>query len=625
MLRRLAKDRSGNTLALLAAAILPLLGLVGSGVDMGRAYLVSARLQQACDAGVLAARKKFGTEPTVTGTIPAGTADMGQRFFNTNFRDGMYGSANRDFTMTLEGDFAISGTASADVPTSVMNVFGFDNVPVDVECEAVLNVTALDIMMVLDVTGSMRKTNDGDSQSRIDALKQTIRSFHGQIEGAKAPAAVVRYGFVPYATNVNVGHLLEDSWVASQWLYQTREDTGLRMPVAAKTIWRNWQYVSGERTPWTIVSTYEATWVPPVRSDEEGYYRCDGAQPSNDWTYTDTVESTATDVAIDPPGVETIEYTRRVQNGTRYGTWRNGTTCEVKKSIDTDYVETYEKVTFVPAFDKIIYEYDQFSKDVSNWRSETTGCIEERATTQITDYTNVDFSQNLDLDIDLVPTAGDPDTQWKPRYPEIIYSRSIRNNGSGDFTTRKVRTDEEYAQSGSWWFSNCPAQAQKLQEMTAEEVDSYLATLAPMGATYHDIGMIWGARLISPTGIFASENADQPGEPKSRHLVFLTDGQTEPYDLAYGAYGVDGLDQRRWDSDASLTLAETIEARFGVACSEVRKRNVTVWVIAFGTNANQAMIDCAGAGRYFEASNAAELNDAFTAIAKSVGDLRLSQ
>ena len=53
-LSRLARDRSGNTLAMVAAAIAPILAMVGSGIDMGRSYLSETRLQQACDAGVLA-------------------------------------------------------------------------------------------------------------------------------------------------------------------------------------------------------------------------------------------------------------------------------------------------------------------------------------------------------------------------------------------------------------------------------------------------------------------------------------------------------------------------------------------------------------------------------------------
>ena len=48
LLRRLAHDRSGNTLALMAASLLPLLAMVGGGIDMGRSYLAQTRLQQAC-------------------------------------------------------------------------------------------------------------------------------------------------------------------------------------------------------------------------------------------------------------------------------------------------------------------------------------------------------------------------------------------------------------------------------------------------------------------------------------------------------------------------------------------------------------------------------------------------
>src|SRR5690606_21904906 len=140
----------------------------------------------------------------------------------------------------------------------------------------------------------------------------------------------------------------------------------------------------------------------------------------------------------------------------------------------------------------------------------------------------------------------------------------------------------------------------------------------------HDIGMIWGGRLISPTGLFAANNADAtPSSPTSRNLIFLTDGETAPLDVSYGAYGVEPLDERRWSSKSKLTLTQTVEKRFEVACREVRRRGVTVWVIGFGTELNQIMKDCAGEGRFFEAADAAELNASFAAIAKSVSELRI--
>ena len=634
-MRRLARDTSGNTLALIAAAIFPLMGMVGGGIDMGRAYLASSRLQQACDAGVLAARKQLGTEAAVDGAIPESVAFIGHRFFNVNFREGTYGTEDRDFQMTLESNFAISGAATAEVPTSIMRVFGFESVPLAVTCEAELSVANIDVMMVLDVTGSMRHTNDGDTQSRIDSLKAVIRRFHAQLESAKTVGSRVRYGFVPYATNVNVGHLLEDSWMVDQWTYQSREDAGTTQSTVQQTQYINFVYNSGTQVGWVDESSYAATFhagTPPSGAGTDttivgtsGYYTCDTAAPA--WTYTqvDNLLGTTTETVTDPDGTRTVENMERIENGAVYQTVINGTTCTVQSLTFNDWRNTFDRVTEPVYVGSTEYTYKPITFDVTNWRTETEGCIEERATYPINDYTNVDLTQALDLDIDLVPNPGDPDTQWRPRYPEKIYARSFKSGGNGSFSIPEVTTDDKYADTGTWWFSHCPAQARKLDEMTTEELDTYLTTLQPYGATYHDIGMIWGGRLMSPTGLFASENQDVPGAPSGRHMIFLTDGQTEPYDLAYGAYGVEGLDVRRWAPGGAVSLADTVEARFGVACEEVKKRNVSVWVIAFGTTLNQSMLDCAGDGRYFEAGNAADLNSAFSSIARSIGDLRVSK
>ncbi|WP_164931300.1 VWA domain-containing protein [Erythrobacter sp. HKB08] len=626
-LRRLARDRAGNTLALIAAAILPLLGMVGGGIDMGRAYLAENRLQQACDSGVLAARKVMGTEVVSSGQVPDDVETFGTRFFDVNFRDGAYGTQNRDFRMTLEADYAISGVASVDVPTSVMVVFGIDKVPLSVECQARLNFPTVDVMMVLDVTGSMRHTNPGDPKSRIETLKDVIRDFHTQLEGSKASSSTVRYGFVPYATNVNVGHLLEDDWVQTDWTYQSRVSRGFVATREEQTYSRNWRFVGGNRSSKIIVESYAATFNPNASGDQASSWSCSRPNPANTLTQNFSENGDIyTEIKRQPPAVLYITPMKRIQNGRIYRTELNGSICEVSYVEHTNYTHTYEDVREVPRLDER-WRYKPVEYDMSDWRTTTGGCIEERKTTQITDFSNVDLSENLDLDIDLIPSPGNPDTQWKPRNPSAIFVRSIQRNGSGSISVPEVTTTDDYADTGNWWFSDCTrAKAKKLETMTSAELDTYLATLTPYGATYHDIGMIWGARLISPSGLFADENAAADGSSVSRHIIFLTDGQTEPYDISYGAYGVDALDQRRWDpTDNSMTLAQVVEARFGFACNEVKKRNVTVWVVAFGTRVNDAMVDCAGAGQYFEAKNAFELGVAFATIARSIGDLRISR
>ena len=614
-LGRLARDTSGNTFAMLAAAVVPVLALVGGGVDMGRSYLAQTRLQQACDAGTLAARKMLATSDQTAGTISSEVTDIGFRFFDLNYRDGAYGTSNRSFTMSVEDDYAVSGVATTTVPTTIMALFGNQELPLEVECEAQLNFSNTDVMMVLDSTGSMRHTNPGDSMSRMETLKQVVRDFHAKIEGGKSPMTRVRYGFVPYATNVNVGGLLKDDWVVTEWTYQGREY--IPNPTGAPvTYWDNWATISGNRVEWTTIDTYAAS----VVAGSTDSYECTRSQPADTWVFDEVYNSTRTETV---DGVErTIESGIKTQNGSRHRTVLSGTTCQVQRSTDTDFVQSFDKIT-VPL---PLWEYKPVVADVSGWRSVST-CIEERSTYEIDDYDNVDLSRALDLDIDLVPTPGNEDTQWRPQYRQLIYAREISDvDGTGTWSVAPVTNEEEFADTGWWWMSTCPAPSRKLAEMSATDVDAYLATLKTEGATYHDIGMIWGGRLLSPDGLFATENADVNGDlPTSRHLIFLTDGQTEPYDIAYGAYGLEPLDQRRWSESSSLSLLETVEKRFLVACDEIKKKNVRIWVIAFGTNLNPITTACASPGAEFEADDASELNEAFEAIANSIAELRVSR
>lgn len=634
MLSRLAGDLSGNTLAIVAAAMVPLLAIIGGGIDMGRSYLSETRLQQACDAGVLAARKKLGSSIAATGTPPTGVAAAGNQFFNLNFRTGAYGTRNRAFTMTLEPDYSISGVATVDVPTTIMAMFGITNVPVRVTCEAQLNFNNTDVMMVLDTTGSMNEVNPGDSQSRITILKSVVRSFHSQLEASKGPGIRIRYGFVPYSYNVNVSALLQDSWVTNTWTYQSRVIDHIDGSLGTHYDWPNWTYISGSYSD-SQTDQYTATYSPPNGETGTGQYNCNRATPNGTYTANYTLLSTATEPYAGPPaGTKTTKHYRREANGTYYWTWLDGTECRVYQAIYTNYIDEYDEVTYPEMQGTTFWRYAPISRDVTNWRTESNGCIEERATYVITDYNNVDFTRALDLDLDTVPTAGVPATQWRPAYPQVIYERKLRSANNGTFQVAEEVTDEDYFMPASspGLGGTCPPASRKLAEMpkdssgTNPDLESFINSLTPSGSTYHDIGMIWGGRLISPTGLFAAENADVAGKATQRHLIFLTDGLTQPRDVAYGAYGVEPLDQRRCSGACtSANLIPIVEGRFSVACQQVKNRNVTVWVIGFGVSMPQLLKDCAGTGHWFQADNATQLNDAFSKIAASMGDLRISK
>lgn len=604
---------------MIAAAIAPIMAMVGGGVDMGRSYLSQARLQQACDAGVLAARKRLGSEAVVTGDIPEDAGEIGQRFFNINFRDGAYGTTARQFTMALEDDYAITGEAKVIVPTTIMRIFGFEEVPVKVNCTAQINFTNTDVMMVLDVTGSMSGTNPGDSMPKIDTMKSTVRNFYNQLQSSAQAGTRIRYGFVPYSTNVNVAGLLRDDWVVNAWDYQSRRLVKDLTTIITLTRYTPSSYVSG-----TVTTQQDSTYAA-VFDESKGGYQCPSTP--GDAVGTSTTSSSKTEVVTAPvPGVKTTTTYVRTRNGSSYSVKLADRTCVVSKTSLADYKDTYDKIDEPALGGDAKWQYRQFSHDVSNWRTGGNGCIEERETYEIGDYGNVDLTKALDLDIDTLPIAGKPETQWRPMYPELVYARAIEWNGSGSFSRNSVITDKEFVQPYSLGSAACPAPAVKLTAMSGEELDAYLGTLKPRGSTYHDIGMIWGGRLVSPTGLFAAENADVSAtSPTSRNLIFLTDGETAPYDLSYSSYGLEPLDQRRWSPSSSLSLTQVVERRFTVACNEVKKRNVTVWVIGFGVNLADFLKDCAGEGHFFEAADAAELNASFAAIAKNLSHLRIER
>lgn len=613
----LLRERSGNALPLVAAAIAPLLALVGGGIDMSRSYLAETRLQQACDAGVLAARKELGSQVVLDGEVPDSVAQRGNRFFSSNFRPGAYGTRNTSFHMELEDDFQISGLASVEVPTTIMGMFGYDAVPVEVECSGKLSFSNTDLMMVLDVTGSMNETNPGDSTSRIEQLKDVIRDFHAQVEGAKHESSRVRYGFVPYSTNVNVGHLLEDAWVVDEWTYQSRELVGSAKASGTFSYYSAGTPISGLMTE-TAHTTYAATLVGGAL----GCLAAPAGTLTTNWVLQKTTSSAVTTPLA---GTRTVSTYNVSHNGISYRVTLKGATCTVIKRTHSNWVLKLDYVTEPRLVTTSQWDYRPISYDVSNWRSETAGCMEERDTYEINDYDNVDLRRAPDLDIDLVPEAGDDDTQWRPMYPQRVFARAMNYGGTGSFSLGVSRTTAEYLAPWRMYTAACPPPAQKLQAMTEEDLGAYLDTLVPAGSTYHDIGMIWGARLISPTGLFAGENANvSAGNVTSRHMIFLTDGQTSSLDISYSSYGIEPLDRRRWSPNSALTLTQTVEARFAFACKEAKKRNITVWVIAFGTELNPVMEECAGPGRSFQAADGDALAAIFVKIANAISELRLT-
>ena len=650
----LARDKRGNTLAIVAASLIPLAGMVGGGVDLSRMYIVKTRLQHACDAGALAGRKQMGGGTWAFNNNAANAA--AQRFFDANIQASPYGASTvtRSFT---ESAGKVTGVASATLPMTLMRVLGKTTETLNVTCDAEMRLPNTDVMFVLDTTGSMAsKAVDTDTQTKMEALKSSVKCFYeivarldtdencvtGTPSGGTSASVQVRFGFMPYATNVNVGKLLNTDWVADSWPYQSRE------PEWDTTTTQEWG------------ATVDTTGSPGSGDSEWSNWTNTG---HSCWSAPSDQNNVSGTFTIDTP-VTTSGNTRTWQTRTYskynidYQTVWSGWSCSVQsRSRGTgsytvvQHTQTASTVT-QQTFRR--WHYGRISHNISglkngtNWNNTVQlpigsngtmrtltwdGCIEERATVTQASYAPIPAGAK-DLDIDSTPVAGDTTTMWGPALQQAIYAR--------DVTTAWSQLDRSDAYTTTDYYNNvpyyCPVEAKKLQTWpTASAFQTYVNGLTPSGNTYHDIGLLWGARFASPTGIFRSENeyTSQGGEIE-RHIIFMTDGEACTGDTDYGPYGLPWLDRRTTDPNQAPTggclttgtITQQVNARTQAICTAVKNKNITLWVIWFGasnTTIEDMMESCATSGRFFTARNSADLQNTFKSIADQISQLRLTK
>jgi Flp pilus assembly protein TadG len=213
-LRRLRDDAAGNTLAICAAAILPLAAVIGSGLDLADAYMTRARLQNACDAASLAGRQYM------QGTVfNQDVKDEAQKFFNFNFPAGTSNVSNLTFTIAQDKDEdnQLDGVASALVPTTLMKIFGYRNIPIQVDCNATRDMGHNDIALVLDVTGSMADPPSSGGASKISRLREGAMGLYKALESDDG--SITRFAIIPYSHTVNVARSLENKDILSDQPY----------------------------------------------------------------------------------------------------------------------------------------------------------------------------------------------------------------------------------------------------------------------------------------------------------------------------------------------------------------------------------------------------------------------
>ena len=612
---------------MMAAGLIPAIAALGSAIDIGRAYIVKSQLQAGVDAAALAGARAFGVEDRT----PQGRDAQVDRYFYGNFPENYMGSQDLVLARTFTTDSGINVTkvtANAVMPYSFMRVFGFTQQPIRAVAKAELQPRPLEVMVVLDNTGSMRFSLTG-GQTRISALKTAAKDFVNIVHQGASSRRDLALGLLPYDVTVNVGKLLPSRAII--------KEEGFNFgAIYSAGDWPNNKYA------WKGCVMNDAT-VRDVNSDrltsEAGAWDLTRAIPGGS-----EGDPSVEPYFVPPMYIPTLAYNdattaeKANKNGNYYkiaGTAANGGSPEPRNNLYRLDVSSYgasgaDYLANSGIYRSYLYDYYIGLND--------GGGTKDDDVIRSTASSNAYYS----------PSSGNNKSNgwyvdWT-RIPHYYESDWWSNPSDGKVNPDGGRTDSYTAnrtpmQNPNW---QCPEEAMPLsygrdKKAYYDYIDDKNAAIYPGNGTIHHSGLVWGYRLLVRDDVFKRVNPTS--EQPKRAIVFMTDGlnevnespQGDYYDRTFTWYGQWAAARNKPSSLSSNEVNTEVQMlrRFSKTCANIqREPNAPlVYIIALvanSTEVNTAFDQCAP-GRVYRTSSTDGLREAFKEVASELVDLHLVQ
>ena len=188
LLQAFSRNEAGQIAVTFALLIVPVLLAVGASIDISQAMTARNRLGEALDAAGLAVASTVGLSDQEK-------SQLASKFLYANYPGKEIGSVT-GLTVTSVTQPApgvrVSGTSK--VYTTFMGIVGVSSLEVNVNVEVVSEAKSLDVVLVLDTTGSM-------SGTKITTLKTAATDLANKLMVGNT----VKIGVVPFARYVNIG------------------------------------------------------------------------------------------------------------------------------------------------------------------------------------------------------------------------------------------------------------------------------------------------------------------------------------------------------------------------------------------------------------------------------------
>ncbi|HWE17679.1 MAG TPA: pilus assembly protein TadG-related protein [Hyphomicrobiaceae bacterium] len=189
LLFRLGADQRGAVLIKFTVALLPLLTVVGVAVDVGQVFLVKQKLTNAVDAaGIAVGRHSELDEDEVKA--------LAQSFVVAHYPATAIGDLKGVTVTALEKQVDVTATAS--VPMTFLTILGYKSVDITASTMVLRQLRKIELVMVLDNSGSMAGT-------RMTALQSSANALITALFGSETTSNFVKIGLAPFSSAVNVG------------------------------------------------------------------------------------------------------------------------------------------------------------------------------------------------------------------------------------------------------------------------------------------------------------------------------------------------------------------------------------------------------------------------------------
>jgi len=263
LFKRFRENQQGSFAVVFALLLVPLLGVVGVAIDYSRAFEMRTKLAEALDAGVLA----VGAQPNIG---QAAAFNIVNDWIVAQLGD-QYPEHWQLDSVTVGNDGIVNASASGTVNTTMARIIGVRQMPITVTTQAIRSLGKVEVVLVLDNTGSMRG-------AKLAKLKDAAKSLVDDLVNATKDPNDLKIALVPFSQTVNVGSQYQNaSWMDNQAASSIHDDIFTKANGAVYTGTNRFTLFSAMNVDWggcveSRPYPYDVTEAPPTAATPDTLY-----------------------------------------------------------------------------------------------------------------------------------------------------------------------------------------------------------------------------------------------------------------------------------------------------------------------------------------------------------------